>query len=310
MKLKEDSAEYTFAKEISVNIPILDPDLNKPLNETNKFNITTSDVFDALFKNFTNDLDKLKNLDSTRLKKIFNENAYPLAEKKMIITSAIEDGFDVSETELDSIMKIQYNKVGGKDKFEHYLKNNNIALDFIIKDYKNTILIQKFLLNAVKDSVKISQSEIQEKLMQVKSVTVRHILFKTSGLTAQSKVQRRKKMEKILDRARKGESFSKLAKSYSEDKGTNKNGGLIKNIKPGDMLERFDKVAFSLAIGEISEVFETPLGYHILTVIDRNKEDRSAAEIEKKLIELKQKKTLPKIITTLKEKFEFVQIKV
>jgi parvulin-like peptidyl-prolyl isomerase len=310
IKLEKGSEEYNFAKELANKFPIIDPDINKILIETNRFSITTGNVFDALFKNFSGELEKLKNVDSIRLKKIFNDNASLLAEKKIIITSALDNGFEVTATELDSIMDIQYRKAGGKMNFEEYMKNKNIPIVYIIEDYKNNILIQKFLKNSVKDSVTISEEEIQKKLMQIKSVTVRHILLKTINLNEKEKKQKRSELEKILERVNKGESFSNLAKTYSEDPGSSKNGGLIKNIKPGDMLKPFDEISFSLAIGEISEIFETQFGYHILTVIDRKKENRSPAEIKNEILETKQKILLPKIIKRLKIEFEFTEIKI
>ena len=310
IQLEKNSDEYNFAKELSIKFSDLDPDKNKVLVETNRFYITTGNVFDALFKNFSGELDKLKNVDSTRIKKIFNENASLIAEKKMIITAAIEECFEVSDSEMDSVMQKQYDKVGGKENFDNYMKNKNIPIDYLYEDYKNSLLIQKLLKSMAKDSIKISENEIQNKLMKIKSVSVRHIILKTAGLNENQKKQKRNELDKILKRAKNGESFSKLAQSYSDDAGSAKNGGLIKNIKPGDMLQPFDNISFSLAIGEISDIFETQLGYHILTVIDRKKEDRSAEEIEKELRESKQKQLLPKIVKSLKEQFEFTEIKI
>jgi parvulin-like peptidyl-prolyl isomerase len=280
------------------------------LVETSRFEITTGNVFDALFRNFSGELDKLSEVDSTRIKKIFNENAALLAEKKMIITAAIDNGFEVTETELDSVLQVQYDKAGGKEKFENYILSKNIELDYIYDDYKNSLLIQKFLTSLVEDSIEISENEIKEKMMQVRSVSVRHILLKTIDLDENDKKQQKNKLAKILNQARQGESFSKLAKQYSEDAGSAKNGGLIKNIKRGDMVQPFDNIAFSIAIGELSEIFETPFGYHILTVIDRKKEDRSAEEIKKELLEIKQKKQMPSIIKNIKEEFEFTEYKI
>ena len=310
ISLDKNSEEYNFAKELSIKYPFLDPDENKVLVETNQFYITTGNVYDALFKNFSGELDKLKNVDSTRIKKIFNENASLLAEKKMIITTAVDEGFVVSQSELDSVMQKQYDKAGGKEKFDNFMKDKNISLDYIYGDYKNSLLIQKLLKSMAEDSIKISENEIQDKLMKIKSVSVRHILLNTTDLNEDQKKQKRTKMDQILKKAKAGESFSKLAKKYSEDKGSSKNGGLIKNIKPGDMVQPFDNISFSLAIGEISNIFETQFGYHILTVIDRKKEERSAEEIKNELTEIKQKQLLPKIVKSLKEQFEFTEIKI
>jgi len=205
-------------------------------------------------------------------------------------------GIEVSQTELDSILQMQYKRAGGKNKFEKFMKSRNIPLNYIHNDFKNSLLIQNFLKNLAEDSIEISESEIQEKLMQIRAVSVRHILLKTTDMTDSKKEQKRKKLEKILKKAKSGESFSKLAQIHSEDIGTSKNGGLIKNIKPGSMVQPFDNISFSLAIGEFSDVFETQFGFHILTVIDRKKENRSAKEIENELRESRQKQLLPKIV--------------
>lgn len=309
LKLIENSKEYNFAKELSIKYPKLDPDKNLVLVATNRFDITTGAVFDALFKNFSGELDKLKEVDTTRIKKIFNENASLMAEKKMIITKAVHDGFEVSQSELDSVIEIQYKKSGGKENFEKFMQNRNISLNYIYNDYKNSLLIQKLLKSLVKDSISISDEEVQDLLMGIKSVSVRHILLSTANLDEAAKKQQNKKLSEILKRSRAGENFSMLAQKYSDDKGTAKNGGLIKNIKPGDMVQPFDNIAFSLAIGEISDIFETQFGYHILTVIDRQKENRSVSEIKKELRESKQKQFLPKIISNLKKEYEFTEIK-
>jgi len=74
-KLSADSPQYEFAKSLSKKLPALDPDSNKILISTNRFNITTGSVTEALYLNFNNKIDQLKNLSETRLKKIFSENA-------------------------------------------------------------------------------------------------------------------------------------------------------------------------------------------------------------------------------------------
>ena len=91
-------------------------------------------------------------------------------------------------------------------------------------------------------------------------------------------------MEKILDRARRGEDFSALARQYSEDPGSKDNGGLYEQFSRGDMIKPFEDAAFTLPIGEISGIVDTEHGYHIIKVIEREKHDRPMEEVRDDLI--------------------------
>jgi len=70
-------------------------------------------------------------------------------------------------------------------------------------------------------------------------------------------------------RAMRGESVANLAKLYSEDPGSASNGGQYRNVTKGMFVPEFEKVAFSLKPGEISEVFETQFGFHFIQLISR-----------------------------------------
>lgn len=62
----------------------------------------------------------------------------------------------------------------------------------------------------------------------------------------------------------KGADFSALAKEYSQDRGSNSKGGRMGWILANSFPYAFEEVAFSLPEGEISEVVESPVGYHVL----------------------------------------------
>ena len=64
--------------------------------------------------------------------------------------------------------------------------------------------------------------------------------------------------------------MASIAKLYSEDPGSAPNGGQYDGIVKGVMVPEFEKVAFSLKPGEISEVFETQYGFHFIQLISRN----------------------------------------
>ncbi len=87
--------------------------------------------------------------------------------------------------------------------------------------------------------------------------------------TDNQKKRAKEDIEGYRRRVVKGENFGSIAALYSEDPGSNKNGGIYKNIVKGMMVKEFDDVAFSLKPGDISEVFETQYGYHFIQLIAR-----------------------------------------
>ncbi len=79
----------------------------------------------------------------------------------------------------------------------------------------------------------------------------------------------KKLAEYYRQRALRGESVASLAKLYSEDPGSANNGGQYNNITKGMFVPDFEKIAFNLKAGEISEVFETQFGFHFIQLISR-----------------------------------------
>jgi peptidyl-prolyl cis-trans isomerase D len=97
---------------------------------------------------------------------------------------------------------------------------------------------------------------------------VEHILFKTVGKTDAEVEEIRKKAEDVLKQARHGAKFEDLAKKYSEDT-TKDKGGDLGWIVQGQTVAEFEKAAFSLPKGAISDLVKTQYGFHIIKVLDR-----------------------------------------
>ena len=72
--------------------------------------------------------------------------------------------------------------------------------------------------------------------------------------------------ESLLVQLRHGADFETLARRFSNDPGTKDRGGDLGWFRRGMMVQAFDRVAFSLRPGEISNVVESPFGYHIIKV--------------------------------------------
>jgi peptidyl-prolyl cis-trans isomerase C len=84
-----------------------------------------------------------------------------------------------------------------------------------------------------------------------------------------TKEEAKKKATALLERARKGEDFAKLAKENSDDPGSKDKGGEYDFFSKGRMVPEFEEAAFKLKPGEISEPVETPFGYHIIKLEER-----------------------------------------
>ncbi|MFY9570841.1 MAG: peptidylprolyl isomerase, partial [Blastocatellia bacterium] len=86
---------------------------------------------------------------------------------------------------------------------------------------------------------------------------------------ALSKDEARHKAQLLLDRARKGEDFAKLATENSDDPGSKDKGGEYDFFGRGRMVPAFDNAAFALKPGEISDLVETQFGFHIIKLEER-----------------------------------------
>jgi hypothetical protein len=101
------------------------------------------------------------------------------------------------------------------------------------------------------------------------TVRARHILISPAGPSPEDDAKALALARDILRRIRAGEDFAALARQYSDDPATRDQGGDLGSFARGAMLEEFERAAFSLREGEISEPVKTSVGYHIIQVMAR-----------------------------------------
>jgi peptidyl-prolyl cis-trans isomerase C len=121
----------------------------------------------------------------------------------------------------------------------------------------------------------------------------RHILVRFTG----SRVPPREGQKELSDdealakakalrtKIQGGAKFEDVAKAESDDVGSGENGGDLGTFAPGQMVEEFDKIAFDLPVGQLSEPVKTAFGYHIILIESRGakKLDEVKPEIEQAL---------------------------
>jgi parvulin-like peptidyl-prolyl isomerase len=256
---------------------------------TNTFKLTTGEVIKTMQDNLGNRMEQLKRMKPEQLDKIIKDNARGIAEKKLLLEAVDDLDISVTQAEVDSVLTIQYNKAGGKERFTELLAKNNLDIKFYEQDVRSTLLIQHYLDQVITKDIEVSEAEIMGEYDKSytgdRTATVRHILLLTQDKSEQEKQKIRKKMEGILAEARSGKDFAELAKKYSEDRGSKDKGGIYEDFEKGAMVKPFEDAAFSVPIGEISNIVETQYGYHILKVIDRKKSDQTLEEVRQDIID-------------------------
>ncbi len=139
-----------------------------------------------------------------------------------------------------------------------------------------------------------------------------HIMLSASG---KNDAEKKELINEVYHRLRQGEDFAKLAKEYSDDKGSARNGGELPWFGVGQMVQEFENAAFNLkSNGDISKPVKTNYGWHIIKRIDR-KEPKSFEiikdDIRRKVINDRRSLMAKKaLIEKLKEEYHFKEKKV
>jgi peptidyl-prolyl cis-trans isomerase D len=146
---------------------------------------------------------------------------------------------------------------------------------FLIPD-KRIVRYGLLDLNQIRQSTTLTDDELkavyQQEIQQYEvpnRVHAEHILFTTVGKTDAEVTEIKKKAEDVLAQAKKGSNFEELAKKYSEDPGSKDKGGDLGWILQGQTVPEFEKAAFSLNKGQISDLIKTQYGFHIIKVLDK-----------------------------------------
>jgi peptidyl-prolyl cis-trans isomerase D len=128
----------------------------------------------------------------------------------------------------------------------------------------------------------------QDQYQVKEQVRVRHILIAVpSGADAKTDAAGKAKAEDILKQIKAGGNFADLASKNSDDPGSKTQGGELGWLDRGKTVPEFDKVAFTLAPGQTSDLVKTQFGYHILQVEEKKTAHlRPISEVKAEIVPL------------------------
>lgn len=222
--------------------------------------------------------------------------------KDQILLDKLRNLITGSALVTDSDVRQEFEKQNTKVKFEYAVLRKDDLMKQIRPNeaelkafydrnkatYNNSIPEQRKVQYVVLDTAKIeagvsvSREDLQAYYDQHRDdyrvpeqVNVSHILIKSPLPGADGKVdpkgteEARKKAEDVLKQLKAGGNFADLAKKYSEDPGSGKNGGSLGWIGKGRTVPEFEKAAFSLAKGATSDLVQSSYGFHIIRLDDK-----------------------------------------
>lgn len=126
----------------------------------------------------------------------------------------------------------------------------------------------------------LAQTYAQEQLAEKMKATDEEVNAYIAAHPDLDTKKSREKAEGVLKRARAGEDFGKLAEEFSSDPGSKIKGGDLGWFGPGQMVPEFEKAAFALKPGEISDLVETNFGYHIIKLDEKRTEEKDGKKEE------------------------------
>ncbi len=207
-----------------------------------------------------------------------------LIEENLILEKAYRVDISAAESEierqLDQVIQNISSRFPSHQEFLLALENEGLTLDKLKKQYREQIsrqIIKDKILNQ-EVFAKISATEFEKKNFyethidsfpkRPKTVKVGEIIIKPKA-GPQARAEAMDRIQKLKVKLDRGADFEDLAKKNSECPSASK-GGNLGYFSKGDMVKPFEKAAFNLDIGEVSEPVLTKFGYHLIRLDDKH----------------------------------------
>jgi peptidyl-prolyl cis-trans isomerase SurA len=214
-----------------------------------------------------------------------------MLSQKLLSQQAVIDSITVTEEEVDDEvdrrMRMMASRAGGETRLEEFLGRSIIQYkDEIRPDIQEQLVAQRMQAK-ITEKVEVTPLDIKRFFDDIPKdslpefnteVEVGEIIIYPK-LTREEKEFYKDKAEALRLRVKGGDNFASLARLYSQDPGSARDGGELPFFDRQTMAKEFTAWAFKLKAGELSPVFETDFGFHFLEVLERRGEQVRARHI-------------------------------
>jgi parvulin-like peptidyl-prolyl isomerase len=236
-----------------------------------------------------------------------------LIERKLVLQEAKKKNIQVDEKDVESRLSQLRTKFDSEDEFYYALEREGMTVDQLRENLREQLLVRTLTRQEIASSASVSPKEItnyyndniKTKFSEPEMVQVGQILIK-KGKEKETRDLAYQRIQEVKAKLKQGVPFETVAKEYSEGPYA-KEGGDLPFFAKGNLMKEIEQEAFSLDVGQTSDVIESDLGFHILTLKARKKDrvkplSEAWAEIEEELFQKKLKDVHQKWVDELKKK--------
>ena len=205
-----------------------------------------------------------------------------IAVQKLFLHQAALDSIEVPESEViqrvDYMTNMYIANIGSREKMEEYFnKTSSQIRETLRENAREGLKVQKMQQKLVGE-IKITPAEVRRYFKDLPQDSIPYIptQVEVQIITQQPKIPLdeiedvKRKLREYTERVNKGESFSMLARLYSDDRGTAINGGEMPFTGRGYLDPAFANVAFNLQDpNKVSKIVESEYGFHIIQLMEK-----------------------------------------
>ncbi len=238
-----------------------------------------------------------------------------LIEQVLLRQAALADTRAVPDEQIEERFRQMKEEQGGEEEFYRRLRVSPEQDEDLKQEVALQLRVERLVEDLTRDlpvpgreDVEAYYASHQERFQIPEQIHAAHIVKHVD--TRRPRAQAKKIIMKVLKRLQTGHAFEELARQYSD---CPENAGDLGWFSRGKMVQEFEDVVFSMEIGQVSGVFQTPFGFHIARVFER----RPAAlrpleevrdEIQAQLEEDRRDQKLGEYLDRLRERAEVAVI--
>lgn len=219
-----------------------------------------------------------------------------LVNQELILQAARRRGLVATDAEVAEEVRQVTERLGGEEAFRAALAQRGLTMAEVRRILRLNLTVRK--LRPAVTSVQVTEAEVRQAFERRRAEYDRPEQVRVSHILARAESPQREraalaKIRLVQARLQRGEAFADLARRFSDDPGSREAGGHLGFVSRGTLVPEFERAAFALPPGQVSEPVRSPFGYHLILVHERQPARRATyaearAQVRARLIEERQ----------------------